>query len=171
MDTIFLDSKNSKISKAYVLELNLTDKLYLRRSDKCVALSNLSIYYTWKNIKKSYNNNNFKLSASTWDDEFELPARSYSVSNVQDYFEYIFKKHRENTDQPSVQIHVNKIENRIRFKIKSGCSHDLLIQEIMKSLGSTESTITKDKNGENVPHIEITEIVLIHCSMANNDYQ
>ena len=105
------------------------------------------------------------------DDEFELPARSYSVSDIQDYFEYVFKKHRENTDQPSIQIYINKIENRIRFKIKSGYSLELLTQEIMKLLGSTESTITKDKNGENVPHIEITEILLIHCNMANNDYQ
>ena len=89
MDTIFMNSKNSKTSKPYVLVLNLTDKLDLRRSDKYVALSNFSIYYTWKNIKKSCNNNKFKISTSTWDDEFELPDGSYSVSDIQDYYEYI----------------------------------------------------------------------------------
>ena len=82
MDTIFMNLKNSKTSKPYVLVLNLTDKLDLRRSDKYVALSNLSIYYTWKNIKKSYNNNKFKISSSTCDDEFELPDGSYSVSDI-----------------------------------------------------------------------------------------
>ena len=88
-----MNSKNSKTSKPHVLVLNLTDKLDLRRSDKYVALSNLSIYYTWKNIKMSYNNNKFKKSTPTWNDKFELPDVSYSVSDILDYFEYILKKH------------------------------------------------------------------------------
>ena len=96
---------------------------------------------------------------------------SYSVSNIQDYFEYIFKKHGENTDKPSAQIYVNKIENRVTFKIKNGYSLELLTPETMKLLGSTKNKITKDKNGENVPHLEITEVVLVHCNIANNDYQ
>ena len=130
-----------------------------------------SIYYTWKNIKNSYNNNKFKISAPTWNDEFELPDGSYSVSDIQDYFEYILKKHGEDIDKPSVQIYVNKIENRVTFKIKDGYSLELLTPETMKLLGSTENKITKDKNGENVPHLEITEVVLVHCNIVNNDYQ
>ena len=91
MDTIFMNSENSKTSKSHVLNLKLTDKLDLRIGEKVIVLSNLSIYYTWKNIKSSYNNKKFKISAPTWNDEFELPDGSYSVSDIQDYFEYILK--------------------------------------------------------------------------------
>ena len=91
MDTIFMNSKNSKTSEYHVLVLRLTYKLDLRRGQKTVALLNLSIYYTWKNVKSSYNNNKFKISAPTWSEEFELPDGSYSISDIQDYFEYILK--------------------------------------------------------------------------------
>ena len=166
-----MNSENSKTSEPHVLILKLTDKSDLRRGEKSIALSNLSIYYTWKNIKSSYNNNKFKISAPTWNDKFELPDGSYSVSDIQDYFEYILKKHGENIDNPSVKIYVNKIENRITFKIKNGYSLELLTSETMKLLGSTENKITKYKNGENVPHVEITEVVLVHCNIVNNDYE
>ena len=166
-----MNAENSKTSKSNVLMLKLTNKLDLRIGEKIIALSNLSIYYTWKNIKNSYNNNKFKISAPTWNDEFELPDGSYSVSDIQDYFEYILKKHGEDIDKPSVQIYVNKIENRVTFKIKNGYSLKLLPPEKMKSLGSTENKITKDKNGENVPHLEITEVVLVHYDIVNNDQQ
>ena len=89
MDTIFINSENSKTSEYHVLVFKLTDKLDLRGDQKTVALSSLSIYYTWKNVKNSYNNNKFKISAPTWSEEFELPDGSYSVSDIQDYFEYI----------------------------------------------------------------------------------
>ena len=88
-----------------------------------------------------YNNNKFKISAPTWNDQFELPEGSYSISDIQDYFEYILKKHGEDTDKPSVQIYVNKIENRVIFKIKNGYSLELLTSETMKLLGSTENKI------------------------------
>ena len=88
-----------------------------------MALSNLSIYYTWKNRKSLYNNNKFKISAPTWSDEFELPDGSCPISDIQDYFEYILKKHIENVDNPLIRIYVNKIENRITFKIKNGYSN------------------------------------------------
>ena len=166
-----MNSDNSKTSIPHVLTLKLTSKLDLRLGEKVIALSNLSIYYTWRNIKSSYNNNKFKISAPTWNDKFELPDGSYSVSDIQDYFKYILKKHGENTNKPSVQIYVNKIENRVTFKIKNGYSLELLTPETMKLLGSTKNKITKDKNGENVPHFEITEVVLVHCNMVNNDYQ
>ena len=107
MDTIFMNSENSKTSKPNVLILKLTHKLDLRMGEKVIALSNLSIYYTWKNIKSSYNNNKFKISAPTWNNKFELPRGLYSVSDLQDYFEYIFKKHGEDIDKLSVQIYVN----------------------------------------------------------------
>ena len=168
MDTIFMNSENSKTSEHNVLVLKLTDKLDLRRGQKTVALLNLSIYYTWKNVKSSYNNNKFKISAPAWSEEFKLPVGSYSVSDIQDYFEYILKKHSESVANPSIRMYINRIENRITFKIKNGYYLELLTPETMKLLGSTESKITKDKNGENVPHLEIVELVLV---LVNNDYQ
>ena len=126
MDTIFMDSENSRTAEYHVLVLKLTNKLDLRRGQKTVALTNLSIYYTWKNIKSSYNNNKFKISAPTWIEQFELPDGSYSVSDIQDYFEYILKKHNESVNNPLIRIYVNKIENRITFKIKSGYYLELL---------------------------------------------
>ena len=169
MDTIFMNSENSRTSEYHVLVLKLTDKLDLRRGQKIVALSNLSIYYTRKNIKSSYNNNKFKISTPTWSEKFKLPDGSYSISDIQDYFEYIFKKHSESVDNPSIRIYVNKIENRITFKIKNGYYLELLMAETIKVLGCTESNITKDKNGENVPHLEIVNLALIHCNLVNND--
>ena len=171
MDTIFMNSENSKTSKHNVLVLKLTDKLDLRRGQKTVALSNLSIYYTWKNVKSLCNNNKSKISAQTWSEDFKLPDGSYSVSDIQGYFKYILKKHSESVDNPSIRIYINRIENRITFKIKSGYYLELLTPETMKLLGSTNSKITKDKNGKNVPHLEIVEVVLVHCNLVNNDYQ
>ena len=174
MDTIFINSENSRTFKPHILTLKLANKLDLRFDEKVIALSNLSIYYNWKNIKSTYNNNKFKIYTPTWNDEFELPDGSYSVSDIQDYFEYILKKHGEDidsdsdsdsdtdtdTNKPSVQIYVNKIENRVTFKIKNGYALELLTPETMKLLGSTKNKITKDKNCENVPHLEITEVIL-----------
>ena len=139
-----MNLENSKNSEPHVLILKLTDKLDLRTDEKIIALSNLSIYDTLKNIKSSYNNNKFKISTPTLNDKFELPDGLYSVSNIQDYFEYIFKKHEEDTNKPSVQIHVNKIENRVAFKTKNGYSLELLTPETMKLLGSTKNKITKN---------------------------
>ena len=95
MDTLFMNSENSKTSDPHRLLLNLSDKINLKRSDKYVALSNLSIYYTWKNVKRSYKNTKLKISAPTWNEEFELPDGSYSVSGIQDYFKYILKTMRQ----------------------------------------------------------------------------
>ena len=89
MDTIFMNSENSKTSKFHVLVLKLTNRLDLIICEKVIALSNLNIYYTWRNIKSLYNKNKLKISSPTWNDKFELPDKSYSVSNIQDYFEYI----------------------------------------------------------------------------------
>ena len=103
-----MNSENSKTSDPKRLLFNLADKIGLRRKDLYIALSNLSIYYTWKNIKKSYKNNKFKISAPTWNEEFELPDESYSISDIQDYFEYILKTHGEVTVNPSKNHRKNR---------------------------------------------------------------
>ena len=126
MDTIFTNSENSRTLKPYILALKLVNKLDLRFGEKVIALSNLSIYYSWKNIKSKYNNNKFKISAPTWNDKFVLPDGSYSISDIQDCFQYNLKKHGEYIDKPSVQIYVNKMENRVTFKIKNRDSLELL---------------------------------------------
>ena len=133
MDTIFKNSENTKTSEPYVLILQLTDELDLTRDEKSIALPNLNIYYTQKNIKSSFNNNKFKTLATAWNDKFELSDGSYSASDIQDYFEYILKSHGENNpyNNPSVRIYVNKIENRITFKIKTRYSLELLTHETM----------------------------------------
>ena len=114
-----------------------------------MELANLSIYYTWKNIKYEYNNNKFKISAPTWNDKFDLPDGSYSVSDIQDYFEYIIKRHDTIAEtNPPVQIYVNKIKNRIIFKIKTGYKLDLLSKETMQLLGSSKKDIDQNKNGK-----------------------
>ena len=118
-----MNSENSKTSELHILKLNVTDKLDLRLNKKVIALSKLSIYYTWNNIRSSYNNNKFKVSAPTWNEEFTLPDGSYNISDIQDYFQYILKKHGEKINKdnkPSVKIYLNKIENRITFKKKMG---------------------------------------------------
>ena len=135
-----------------------------------MALANLSIYYTCKNIKSEYNNNKLE-SAQTWNDTFDLPGESYTIADIQDYFEFIIKKHETLTETSLVQIYANKIKNRIVFKIKTGYKLELLTPETMKLLGSTKKEVDKDKNRENVPKLESVEVVLVHCNLVKNDYQ
>ena len=136
-----------------------------------MALANLSIYYTWKNIKSEYNNNKFKISAPTWNETFDLPDGSYSIDDIQDYFEFIIKKHETLTENPPIQIYPNKIKNRIVFKIKTGCKLELLTPETMRLLGSTKKVVDKDKNGKNLPKLESVEVISVHCNLVKNDYQ
>ena len=152
-----------------------------------------------KNIKTSCKNNKFKISPPTWNEEFKLLDGSYSISDIQDYFEYLFKKHGEKTFSPSIRIYINKMQNRVRrnhiitsctkrkiiitnltnrlkinrvmFKIKTGNYLEFLIPAMMKLLGSTKSKIAKDENGENLPYLEIAEVELTHCNVVNNSYQ
>ena len=100
------------------IDLNFTDKINLKNRNKNMDLANLSIYYTWKNIKSKYNNNKFKISAPTWNDTFDLPDGSYSIADIQDYFEFIIKKHETLTENPPIQMYPNKIKNRIVFQNK-----------------------------------------------------
>ena len=104
-------------------------------------------------MKSEYNNNKFKISAPTWNDEFNLPDVSYSISDIKDYFEYIIKKHETIADNPPVQIYVNKIKNRIVFKIKTGYKLELLSKETMQLLGSLKKDIGQNKDGEIVPKL------------------
>ena len=106
-----MSSKNSKTSEAHRFKLDLTGKLNLKNPNKNMTLANLSIYHTWKNIKSEYNNNKFKISAPTWNATFDLPDGSYSIADIQDYFEFIIKKHETLTENPPVQIYPNKIKN------------------------------------------------------------
>ena len=130
-----MNTENSKTREPYRFKLDLTDKLNLRDPKKNMALANLSIYYTWKNIISEYNNNKFKISAPTWNDTFDLLDGFYSVADIQDYFEFIIKKHETLTEN---QIYPNKIKNRIILKIKNGYKLELLTPETMKLLGSTK---------------------------------
>ena len=136
-----------------------------------MALANLSIYYTWKNVKSTYNNNRFKISGPIWNETFDLSDGSYNISEIQGYIEYIMKKHETISENAPILISANTINNRIAFKIKSGYKLELLSKETMKLLGSTKDTIDADKSSENVPKLENVEVVLVHCNLVNNAYQ
>ena len=168
---MYMNTENSETNEPHRFRLSLADKLNLKDPSKNMALANLSIYYTWKNIKSAYNNNKFKISALTWNDTFDLPDGSYSIADIQDYFEFIIKKHETLTENPPVQIYPNKIKNRIVFKIKTGYKLELLSSETMKLLGSTKKDVDQDKDGEDVPKLESVEVVLVHCNLVNNNYQ
>ena len=149
-----------------------TDKLNLKTpNNKNIGLVNLSIYYAQKNIKSAYNSNKFIISAPTWNDEFGLPDGSSSISDIQDYFEFIIKKQETLAENPPIQIYPNKIKNRIVFKIKTGYELKLLSPETMKLLRSTKKDVDKNKDGEHVPKLESVEVVLVHCNLVNNSYQ
>ena len=131
-------TENSKSNESNKFIYQFTDKLILKNpNNKNIGSVNLSIYYTWMIIKSAYNNNKFKLSALTWNDEFDLPDGSYFVSAIRDQFEYVIEKQTIAVNPP-VQIYPNKIKKRIVFKIKAGYKLKLLTPETMKLLGSTK---------------------------------
>ena len=134
METFFMNSKNSKTNERYKFKYDLIDKLDLRNPNKNMALANLSIYYTWKNVKSIYINNKFKISASTWNETFDLPDGSNNISEIQDYIEYKIKKHERVGENAPILIYANTINNRIVLKIKSGYKLELLSKETMKLL-------------------------------------
>ena len=166
-----MNTENSKKNKPHGFKLDLTGKLNLKNPNKDMALANLSIYYTWKNIKPKYNNNKFKISVPNWNDTFDLPDRSYSISDIHDYFEFSIKKHKTITENPPIQINPNKIKNRIAFKVKASYKLELLTPETMKLLGSTKQDVDSDKSSENVSKLESVEVVLVDCNLVKNDYQ
>ena len=170
METFFMNSKNSKTNEPNRFKYDLIDKLDLKNPNKNISLANLSIYYTWKNVKSTYNNNKFKISAPTWNETFDLPDGLYNISEIQDYIECIIKKHKTIGENAPILIYTNTINNKI-YKRKSGYKLELLSKETMKLLGSTSSIIDADKNCENVPKLENVEVVLVHCNLVNNAYQ
>ena len=162
-----MNSENSKTPKPHILILKLINKLDLRIGKKVIVLSNLSIYYTWKahtiTINLRYLNQNGMMNLI-----YQMDLVLYQIFKI--ILNLFLKKHGESVDKPSVWIYVSKIENRVIFKIKNGYSLEFLIPETIKLLASTKNKITKGKNGENVPHLEITKVVLVHCNILNNDY-
>ena len=166
-----MNTENSKTNEPHRFRLSLADKLNLKNPNKNIALGNLSIYYTWKNIKSAYSNNKFKISAPTWNDTFDLPDGSYSIADMQDYFEFIIKKYEILTENPPVQIYPNETKNRIVFKIKARYKLESLSPETMKLLGSIRKDVDKDEDGKDVTKLESVEFVLVHCNLVNNNYQ
>ena len=134
METAFMNTKNSKTSEPHSFRYNLIDKLDLKNPNKNMALANLSVYYTWKNVKSIYNNNKFKISAPTWNDTFDLPDGSNNIPAIQNYIEYVIKKHETIAETTPIIIYANKISNRIVFEIKTGYKLELLSKETMKLL-------------------------------------
>ena len=154
----------------HTFKSNLTDKLNLKDPKKNMALANLSINYTRKNIKPEYNNNKFKISAPTWNDEFDLPDGSYSTSDIHDYFEFIIKKHETLTKNSPVQIYVTGLKqkcfqnkNRIQIRIANSWNNEIIRRH--------KKDVDKDKDRENVPKLESAEVILVHCYLDKNDYQ
>ena len=171
METFCMNTKNSKTNESHRFKYDLIDKLDLINPNKNMQLGSLSIYCTWKNVKSTYNNNKFKISAPTWNETFDLPDGSYNIPKIKDYIEYIIKKHETVGENAPILIYANTMNNRIVFKIKTGFKLELLSKETMKLLGSTKDIIDSDKNSENVPRLENVEVVLVHCNLVNNSYQ
>ena len=134
-----MNTENSKTNESKKFIYQFTDKLNLKIPNyKNIGLVNLSIYYTWRNIKSEYKNNKFKISAPTWNDTFDLPVGSYSIADIQDYFEFIIKKHEALTENPPTQVYPNKIKNRTIFKVITGYKLKLSSPETIELSGSTQ---------------------------------
>ena len=169
MDTILINSENSKTSDPHRLLPNLTDKINLKRSDKYVALSNFNVDYAWKNIKSYTKIINLNISPNM---EWRIWISwliIFSIRHSRLFWVY-HQKLKTVSDNPSIKLRLNKIENKM-FKTEAGYYLKLLTPETMKIFVSTKIKTTKDENGENVRHLKITEVVLTHCNIVNNDYQ
>ena len=152
MDTIFINTENDKTNEPHRFRLYFTNKLDLKRN-KPISLANLSIYYTWENIKSKYNNDKFKIPSPTWSDTLDLPDGSYGISNIQYYFLKMIQKHESTikyNEESPILIYPNKVKNRIVFKIKTWYKLELLTKETQKLLGDG-SLIDKDKSSNSVP--------------------
>ena len=171
METFFMNSKNSETNEPNRFKYDLIHKLDLKNPNKNMALANLRIYYTSKNAKSIYKIIKFKISDPTWNEPLDLLDGSYNISEIQDYTEYIIKKHETIGENAPILIYANTINNRIVFKIKTGYKLELLSEETMKLLVSTKDITDSDENSENVPRLENVEVVLVHCDLVNNSYQ
>ena len=170
METIFMNTENSKASQPHRYKFYFTDKLDLR-NNKTISLVSLSIYYTWQNIKPRFKNDHFKITAPTWDETFDLPDGSYTLPNIQDYFLYIVKQHESDvtsSEQSPTLVYPNYIKNRTIFKIKTGCKKHMLTNEAIDLLGDGPIA-DEDKNSKNVPKLEQVTSVLVHLNLVQND--
>ena len=129
------------------------------------------MYYTWKNRRKQSKNNKLTIIAPMWNCEFELQDGSDADSDIQDYIEFIFKKHETLTTIPPIHVYIKRINNRVVFKIKDGYNLELQTSETMKLFDSTKKLIDETKNRENVPSLEVVEVVLVQCNLVDNQYQ
>ena len=164
METFFMNSKNSKTNESYKFKYDLIDKLDLKNPNKNMVLANLSIYYTWKNVKSTYNNNKFKISVPTWKETFDLPDGSYNISEIQDYIEYIIKKHELNKEKDNNQLKKNK------KKLKDP---NVIVKELESELDDKEENIKtlKDNNKDlkNIIKIKDIEIEKLEKIKINYD--
>ena len=119
----------------------------------------------FKNVRKKYKNNKLKIIAPTWNDELEFPDGSYSVSDIEDWIKFIIKKHGTLTAIPPIHVYINRINNRLVFKIKDGYNLEL---QTLKLFGSTKKLIDKKKN---VLSLEVVKLVLVQCNLVDNQYQ
>ena len=124
-----------------------------------------------KNKRKRYTNNKLKLIAPTWNDKFELPDGSYFLSDIQDYIEYIIKKHEKLISISPTYVYINRINNRLVFKIKDGYKSELEMPEEIKLFGSAKKLIEKTKNGEKVPSLEVADVFLVQFNLVWNQDQ
>ena len=172
MSIIFMSTENSKTSDPNRFRVYFTDKIDLTGNKK-IALPDLSIHYTWYNIKEEYNNNKFRLSGRTWSKDVTIPDGSYDIYQIQNYFrDEGIKKHESSvkSNEPSlILIFPNKILNRVAFRIKTGYKLELLTNETVRLLGDGP-IIDTTKNRENVPKLEVLRNVLVFCNLVQNVY-
>ena len=165
------NTENSKTDKSNKFRYYFIDKLEFKNSNKNMELVKLNICYRWKNIKSAYNNNKFKISAPTLNEEFDLSDESYSVSDIQNYLKHIIKKQENVADKSHLQIYINKIKNRVVIKIKADYKLEIFSKETIRLLESTEKTIAKDKTAKMCQKLVIVSVILMHCNVVNNNYQ
>ena len=171
MDTTFMNMENSKKNGTHKFVLNFSQSLNLRSPNEHVAPKSWSIYYTWKIYDNSAETINSKIIAPAWNDELGLPDGSYSVSDIHDYVEHNIKKHETLPTNPPFRIYINRINKRLLVKIKDGYKVELQTPETMKLFGSTKKIIDKTKNGENVPSLEVVEVVFVQWNLVDKQYQ
>ena len=163
--------KIAKTNKPHKFVLNLSQRLDIRCSNKYVALQNLSIYYTCKNIRKQYKNIKLKIIAPSWNDEFDYQMFLILCQIFKTLLNTSLKKHENLMTIPHIHVFINRINNRLVLKIQNEYKLELQTPETMKLFGSTKNLIDKTKNGEKVPTIEVAEVVLVRCNLVDNQYQ
>ena len=157
MEIIFMDTENSKTNEPHKFVYNVSQRLDLRSLDSNVAAQSLSIYYTWKNVRTINLEKKLQLGMMNLNCQMVL-----IVSHIQDYIEFIIQKHEILTTIPPIHVYINRINNRLVFKIKDGYKLELEIPGTMKLFGSKKKLKDKTKIGENIPSLEVVEVVLVN---------